>query len=186
MGEGISVPVIAVVGDSGAGKTTLLERLLPALADRGLRVGVVKHASHGFEADRPGKDSHRIFGAGAWAVALASRAQIAVFARRPPESAEPVSLAEALERLPAGGDAVLVEGFAWEPVPRVVVVRAGAEAAERYTRPGPVLEVIAARARAPRRDEGGDPASAARPRFSASRVEALVDRIAELAVGRAA
>jgi len=185
MHERIGVPVIAVVGDSGAGKTTLLEELLPALADRGLRVGVVKHASHGFEADRPGKDSHRIFGAGAWAVALASDAQLAVFARRAPESPEPLTLAEALDRLPTGCDAVLVEGFAWELVPRVVVVREGTAAAERYTRAGPVLDVIPAReGAAGRRSKTRAPG--ARPTLSPERVVALADRIAVLALGRAA
>jgi len=47
---------IAIVGNSGAGKTTLLERLIPALKQKGLRVGVVKHDAHRFEIDHPGKE----------------------------------------------------------------------------------------------------------------------------------
>ena len=70
-----------MVGASGAGKTSLLEQLLPALRARGLAVGAVKHASHGFEADRPGKDSQRLYAAGADAVALVSGRQVACFAR---------------------------------------------------------------------------------------------------------
>lgn len=62
--------VFAVVGSSGAGKTTLIERLIPALADRGLRVGYLKHAHHGFDVDRPGSDSSRARAAGASTVAV--------------------------------------------------------------------------------------------------------------------
>ena len=74
--------VISVVGPSGTGKTTLLERIVPALGRRGLGVGVVKHASHGFLAERPGKDSHRLYESGAAAAGFISRAQVATFARR--------------------------------------------------------------------------------------------------------
>ena len=46
---------IGIAGRSGAGKTTLIARLIPELNRRGLAVSTVKHAHHGFEADRPGK-----------------------------------------------------------------------------------------------------------------------------------
>ena len=49
--------LISVVGFSGAGKTTLLEKLIHELASRGYRVGTIKHDVHGFEMDKPGKDS---------------------------------------------------------------------------------------------------------------------------------
>jgi molybdopterin-guanine dinucleotide biosynthesis adapter protein len=55
------IPVVFVVGRSGSGKTTLIVSLIKELRDRGLRVGSVKHAKHGFEFDRPGKDSWRLF-----------------------------------------------------------------------------------------------------------------------------
>ena len=74
--------VVGFVGPSNVGKTSLLERLIPALAARGLSVAAVKHSSHGFAADRPGKDSHRLYTAGAAAVALISREQLATFTRR--------------------------------------------------------------------------------------------------------
>jgi molybdopterin-guanine dinucleotide biosynthesis protein B len=131
--------VVAVVGYSGSGKTTLLEKLLPALAARGLSVGALKRASHGFEADQPGKDSHRLYAAGADAVALVSDAQLACFVRRP--DASPVGLAEALAALPADLDLVLVEGFSWEPIPRIVVRGAERPAAEHLAS-GPLLEVV--------------------------------------------
>jgi molybdopterin-guanine dinucleotide biosynthesis protein B len=134
--------VVAVVGRSGAGKTSLLERLLPALAARGLRVGAVKHASHGFLADRPGKDSHRIYESGARAVALVSSEQLATFTRL--DGADPggPSLAAALGALPAELDLVVVEGFSWEPIPRIVVVGAGEAPAREYLARGETLAVV--------------------------------------------
>jgi molybdopterin-guanine dinucleotide biosynthesis protein MobB len=71
--------VISVVGTSGVGKTTLVERLVPELRARGLRVGTVKHASHGFIADRTGSDSWRHQQAGADSTLLVGPEGAAVF-----------------------------------------------------------------------------------------------------------
>ncbi|MDP2299583.1 MAG: molybdopterin-guanine dinucleotide biosynthesis protein B [Coriobacteriia bacterium] len=59
MSDGSGIPVVSVVGKSDSGKTTLMERLIRALADRGHRVGSVKHHVHDFDIDVPGKDSWR-------------------------------------------------------------------------------------------------------------------------------
>jgi molybdopterin-guanine dinucleotide biosynthesis protein MobB len=166
--------VVAVVGRSGAGKTTLLEELIPTLEERGLRVGAVKHASHGFLADRPGKDSHRLYEAGARAVALVSSEQVATFARvAEPDAAVPgtPSLAAVAEGLPGDLDLVLAEGFSWEPVPRVVVVPAGELPLREHLACGPVLERVAA----PPAREG------VRPVFPRARVLVLALRLARLA-----
>jgi molybdopterin-guanine dinucleotide biosynthesis protein B len=161
--------VVGIVGYSGSGKTTLLESLIPALAERGLAVGAVKRTSHGFEADRPGKDSHRLYGAGADAVALVSDEQVAAFTRR--TSPKPVALSEALAALPDGLDLVLVEGFSWEPIPRVVVVQGARTPASEHTRPGPVLAVL--RLAAPRDGE--------KPDIPGERLASLVSAIARRA-----
>ncbi|MDP6463131.1 MAG: molybdopterin-guanine dinucleotide biosynthesis protein B, partial [SAR324 cluster bacterium] len=58
-------PVLGLCAYSGTGKTTLLSRLIPILDDRGIKVGVIKHAHHEFEMDREGKDSFRFRQAGA-------------------------------------------------------------------------------------------------------------------------
>jgi molybdopterin-guanine dinucleotide biosynthesis protein B len=63
------VPVVAVVGASGSGKTTVLESLIPEFRRRGRRVGAVKHTHHSFDFDPRGKDSWRLFHAGAQVVA---------------------------------------------------------------------------------------------------------------------
>ena len=143
-GPGANGPrlVVGIVGPSNIGKTSLLERLIPALAARGLSVAAVKHSSHGFIADRPGKDSHRLYTAGATAVALISREQLATFTRREAAAEEGVSLEAALAGLPGGLDVVLAEGFSWEPIPRVVL-RAGADEPPRaHVESGEVIEVV--------------------------------------------
>jgi molybdopterin-guanine dinucleotide biosynthesis protein B len=69
-------PIISIVGASGAGKTTLLEKLIPDLIGRGFRVGTIKHDVHGFEIDRPGKDSWRHKQAGAAVTIISSPSKI--------------------------------------------------------------------------------------------------------------
>ena len=59
------VPILGITGWSGSGKTTLLEQLIPRLVDHWLRVGVWKHDAHRLEVDRPGKDTDRLYAAGA-------------------------------------------------------------------------------------------------------------------------
>ena len=66
------VPVLGFAAFSGTGKTTLLEKLLPLLTERGIRIGMVKHAHHAFDIDKPGKDSYRLRKAGARQMLIAS------------------------------------------------------------------------------------------------------------------
>jgi molybdopterin-guanine dinucleotide biosynthesis protein B len=64
--------VFGFAGWSGSGKTTLIERVIPEITARGLRVSVIKHAHHGFDVDKPGKDSWRHREAGAGEILLVS------------------------------------------------------------------------------------------------------------------
>ncbi len=59
------LPILGICGHSGAGKTTLIEAMLPELMRRGLRVAVVKHDCRNPVVDCPGKDSDRLYRAGA-------------------------------------------------------------------------------------------------------------------------
>lgn len=140
MGRGTELSVIAFVGDSDSGKTTLLEQLIPLLSARGLAVASVKHASHGFDADRPGSDSHRHYTAGAQAVVVISDSAIATFERR--DAAHIATLEEALATLPDGLDLVLVEGFGWESIPRLILVPPDRMPRNEHRESGPVLRVI--------------------------------------------
>ena len=112
--------VFGIAGYSGSGKTTLLEKLIPQLTARGLRVSVIKHAHHGFDIDRPGKDSYRHREAGATEVLLSCHDRWALMHERR-EEAEP-TLAELLGHL-SPCDLVLIEGFKQEPVPKIEVYR---------------------------------------------------------------
>lgn len=115
---------MGVTGWSGSGKTTLLTALLPLLTARGLSVSTIKHAHHGFDLDRPGKDSFRHREAGAREVLVASGARWALMHElAPAETAagEP-GLAFLLGRL-SPVDLVLVEGFKSNPHPKIEVHR---------------------------------------------------------------
>jgi molybdopterin-guanine dinucleotide biosynthesis protein B len=112
---------IGIVGWSGAGKTTLITRLIPELSRRGLTVSTIKHAHHGFDVDRPGKDSFAHRAAGASEVLVASSARIALM--RELRGAPEPSLSELL-RLLAPVDLVLIEGYKRDPLAKIEVSRA--------------------------------------------------------------
>ena len=112
--------VFGIAGWSGSGKTALLEKLIPALTARGLKLAVIKHAHHGFDIDRPGKDSYRHREAGAVEVLLSCNERWALMHERRGE-AEP-TLTELLGHL-SPCDLVLIEGFKQEAVPKLEVHR---------------------------------------------------------------
>jgi molybdopterin-guanine dinucleotide biosynthesis protein B len=112
--------VLGVVGWSGSGKTTLLEYLVAQLAARGLRVNVVKHSHHDIPLEPPHKDSARLRMAGAAEVMIASPFRVAIM-RELRGAAEP-PLSDHLARL-APADLTLVEGYKWEPIPKLEVHR---------------------------------------------------------------
>jgi molybdopterin-guanine dinucleotide biosynthesis protein B len=112
--------VFGIAGYSGSGKTTLLEKLIPQFTARGLKVSVIKHAHHGFDIDRPGKDSYRHREAGANEVLLSCNDRWALMHERRNDG--DVTLDELIGRL-APCDLVLIEGFKQEPVPKLEVYR---------------------------------------------------------------
>ena len=119
------IPVIGFVAPSGTGKTTLLQKLVPALRRRGRRIGYLKHAHHGFEVDRPGKDSFEIRAAGALQVLLASADLWVLQSVREASGPDP-DLEEMLARFDPGQiDLILVEGFKFSAFPKLEVHRAG-------------------------------------------------------------
>lgn len=112
--------VFGFAGYSGSGKTTLIEQLIPRFVMEGLRVSLIKHAHHGFDLDRPGKDSFRHREAGACEVMLISD-QRWVLMHELRGAAEP-PLKEQLARL-SSCDLVLVEGFKNTAIPKIEVHR---------------------------------------------------------------
>ena len=111
--------VIGLTGSSGSGKTTLLVGMVRALTARGLAVSTVKHAHHGFDLDRRGKDSFRHREAGAREVMLAGGSRWALLHEH--RDGVP-DLAELLARM-APADLLLVEGFRDAAHPKIEVFR---------------------------------------------------------------
>ncbi len=103
-----------VCGWSGSGKTTLLEQVIPELVGRGLAVAVVKHDAHGVSLDTPGKDSDRLFRAGA-DICLRGPNEVAWRLRPGPATA----LDAVVDGLLLDHDLVLVEGHKETPLPKV-------------------------------------------------------------------
>ncbi|MBC8263329.1 MAG: molybdopterin-guanine dinucleotide biosynthesis protein B [Anaerolineales bacterium] len=112
------IPIISVVGKSGVGKTTFLEKLIAELKRRGLRVAVIKHDVHGFEMDRPGKDSWRLAQAGSDSVVIASPKKLALIKRLDREMA----LSEIAAFL-SDVDIILTEGYTRGDAPKIEVSR---------------------------------------------------------------
>jgi molybdopterin-guanine dinucleotide biosynthesis protein B len=112
--------IFGIAGWSGSGKTTLIARLLPLLIARGLTVSTIKHSSHAFEIDKPGKDSHthRIAGASEVLVSSAKRWALIHENRSEPEA----GLEELIARM-RPVDLLLVEGFKAYPHPKIEVYR---------------------------------------------------------------
>ncbi len=100
-------PVISIVGKSNSGKTTLLEGLIAELKRRKYKVIAIKHAGEGFELDREGTDSWRLYQAGSEVVAVSSPNKLAVI--RPLD--HDFSPQEVSRFIKGDYDLVLAEGF---------------------------------------------------------------------------
>ena len=117
-------PIIGVSGASGSGKTLLIERLVPLLRKRGARAAVVKHSTRHMEADTPGKDTDRIFKAGADVLGACPSESFARF------HGEDISLWQAVRRVAAGCDVCLVEGYRGQAIPRIRIVSTEADSSD--------------------------------------------------------
>ena len=100
--------VFGVMGYSGSGKTTLIESLIRRFAARGLKISLIKHAHHGFDIDRPGKDSFRHREAGAGEVMVLSDRRWVLMHEVHDES--PPQLEQMIARL-SPCDLLLLESF---------------------------------------------------------------------------
>ena len=113
------VPVISVVGLSGVGKATALERIIGELKQRGYRVGTVKHDTHGFDVDRPGKDSWRHAQAGSDVVVISGPCKLALVR----QLSEEMPLDDVVKLMP-DVDIVITEGYKRGDKPKIEVTRA--------------------------------------------------------------
>jgi molybdopterin-guanine dinucleotide biosynthesis protein B len=107
-----------MVGKSGVGKTTALELVLREIKHRGYRVGTVKHDTHGFEVDKPGKDSWRHSRAGSDAVVISGPRKMALIRQLDREMA-----LDELVDLMGDLDLVITEGYKSGDKPKIEVTR---------------------------------------------------------------
>jgi len=112
-------PIVCVVGKSGAGKTYVMERLVAELKRRDYRVATIKHDVHGFDVDKPGKDSWRHAQAGSDAVVISSPWKLALIKQVDHD----FSPSEISHLIGPGFDIVLVEGFKRSELPKIEVHR---------------------------------------------------------------
>lgn len=119
------IPVLAIAAWSGTGKTTLLKKLIPALCNKGIRPGLIKHTHHNMDVDKPGKDSYELRKAGAAQTIVASSRRWALMTETPDEA--PLDLAYLVSRMDHSTlDLVLVEGFKHEAVAKILLFRSDA------------------------------------------------------------
>ena len=116
-------PLLGFCAFSGTGKTTLLTRLIPYLAEQGIRLAVIKHAHHNFDIDHPDKDSYQLRHAGASQMLISSARRWALMHELEAQDAER-SLAQLLDTIDHGrADLILVEGFKKEPFAKIELHR---------------------------------------------------------------
>jgi molybdopterin-guanine dinucleotide biosynthesis adapter protein len=154
-----------VAATSNSGKTTIIEKVVRILKDRGLRVAVIKHASKGFELDRPGKDSWRFREAGADAVLLVGPDSVALMKR---VVTQPTL--EELEPLVKDADIVIREGFKQEGPNRIEVFHSGVSGSQPLCVNDRSIIALVSSA----------PLSVAVPRFDWNDAVAVADFIAKL------
>jgi molybdopterin-guanine dinucleotide biosynthesis protein B len=111
-------PVVPIVGYSGSGKTTVLEKLIAELTRRAYRVGTIKHHSHEFEMDVPGKDTWRHKQSGAVTTLISSPTRIGLVR----DVENEMELNELLPLI-CGVDVIIVEGYKKVNRPKIEVFR---------------------------------------------------------------
>jgi len=166
----LNIPVVSFVGTSNSGKTTFIELIVSKLKKLGYRVATVKHASHGFDIDRPGKDSYRLQEAGADLVMVTSPTQLALLERTDVDA----SLPEIENLIGNKVDIILLEGYKNGSTPRIAIV-GGLEEWTLHAQDGNTLGIVMAR-----------PSPQGKPHFGeediATVVNLLVDRVRDASV----
>lgn len=109
--------IITIVGKSNSGKTTLMEKLITALAQKGYKVGSVKHAHDGFEMDQKGKDSWRHKHAGASATLVIAPGQTAMI------KDDDTDHVQKMRTYLHDMDIILAEGFKSLDLPKIEIFR---------------------------------------------------------------
>jgi molybdopterin-guanine dinucleotide biosynthesis protein B len=114
------IPFISIVGRSNSGKTTFLEKLIRELKSRHYRVAVIKHDTHGFDIDHPGKDTWRMAQAGSDIVMISSPNKMAMIKKTSNELTLDQLQAQIMDEV----DIILSEGYKTGDKPKIEISRA--------------------------------------------------------------
>jgi molybdopterin-guanine dinucleotide biosynthesis protein MobB len=118
----INTPLVGLTAYSGTGKTTLLIKLITILTDKGIRVGIIKHAHHTFDIDQPGKDSYKLRKAGASEMLIGSVNRWALMVDA--DEGQEFTLEDHILQMDQDNlDLILVEGFKLEKIPKIELTR---------------------------------------------------------------
>ncbi|MHB1626989.1 MAG: molybdopterin-guanine dinucleotide biosynthesis protein B [Bacilli bacterium] len=137
--------VLQFSGYKHTGKTTLIVRLTAECAQRGLRVGCLKHDGHDFRSSPEGADTARYLDAGAVSVGIADTLGHYMIERRG-DGAPPVS---SLVASLGSVDVVFLEGYKTVAMRKIVVLGADLRRDDHYALPdflqhdGAMLHVLA-------------------------------------------
>lgn len=116
-----TIPTLSFTAKSGTGKTTYLEKLLPLLKKDGLRLAVVKHDAHGFQVDKPGKDSYRLTQAGADHMILTCEDQTAAILSHRGQNPDLENILSRIENV----DFIITEGYKLGTQKKIHLLRRG-------------------------------------------------------------
>ncbi len=106
---------LALCGWSGSGKTWLLERLIQRLSEKGYWIGAIKHDAHQLNLDRPGKNTARLWEAGAKVLLAHDPQQGFIRYRKSGEE----TLAGQIQAIACQVDFILVEGHKGTGLPKI-------------------------------------------------------------------
>jgi len=130
--------LIHIVGCQNSGKTKLIIELLKEFNARGLRVGTIKHTSHSYNLDKPGKDSFRHKAAGGNPAAIVTKDQMAVYLPRE-ENENPL---DKLAPLFKGADLIIIEGYVRGPWKKLEVWRKEINPEPRFAQRSDIEAII--------------------------------------------
>jgi molybdopterin-guanine dinucleotide biosynthesis protein B len=109
--------ILSFVGHSNSGKTGLITQIIPQINQKGIRVGVIKHAGSPITIDQKGKDSQRLFESGANPTMVYHKKHLAYFAKVQPD----IGLGQIAQRYFYDNDLLLTEGYKQEAYPKIEV-----------------------------------------------------------------
>lgn len=113
------IPIISIVGKSSSGKTSFIETIMPRLKERGLTIGTIKHDVHGFDIDKPGKDTWRHKQSGADMVIISSPQKVAIIR----DVDEEYTVDRICDEFGGGFDLILTEGYKKGDKPKIEIYR---------------------------------------------------------------